>query len=87
MGVSVAKDGVLSQTDVFLASHADSSTTTRTHSKSTSSTSQALHWGDRPVLILVGLRLGIDGVNPIYYETIKVSIASLGKLFHSRSSS
>ncbi|KAF7760326.1 hypothetical protein Agabi119p4_11002 [Agaricus bisporus var. burnettii] len=71
VGVSVAKDGVLSQTDVFLASHADSSTTTRTHSKSTSSTSQALHWGDRPVLILVGLRLGIDGVNPIYYETIK----------------
>lgn len=25
-----------------------------------------------PVLILVGLRLGIDGVNPIYHESIKV---------------
>ena len=29
-------------------------------------------WGDRPVLLLIGVRLGIDGVNTIYYETIKV---------------
>ncbi|KAL1746117.1 peptidase family C54-domain-containing protein [Schizophyllum fasciatum] len=28
-------------------------------------------WGDRPVLILLGTRLGIDGVNPMYYDTIK----------------
>ncbi|TRM57351.1 hypothetical protein BD626DRAFT_574659 [Schizophyllum amplum] len=28
-------------------------------------------WGDRPVLVLLGLRLGLDAVNPIYYETIK----------------
>ncbi|KAJ7706569.1 hypothetical protein B0H14DRAFT_3903265 [Mycena olivaceomarginata] len=27
--------------------------------------------GDRPVLLLLGIRLGLDGVNPIYYETIK----------------
>jgi hypothetical protein len=25
------------------------------------------------VLILIGVRLGLDGVNPIYYDTIKVS--------------
>jgi hypothetical protein len=25
------------------------------------------------VLILIGLRLGLDGVNPIYYDSIKVS--------------
>lgn len=29
-------------------------------------------WGGRAVLVLVGVRLGIDGVNPIYYDTIKV---------------
>ncbi|KAF7325374.1 hypothetical protein MSAN_02514700 [Mycena sanguinolenta] len=28
-------------------------------------------WGDRPVLLLLGIRLGLDGVNPIYYETVK----------------
>ncbi|KAJ7865221.1 hypothetical protein B0H13DRAFT_1637209, partial [Mycena leptocephala] len=26
----------------------------------------------RPVLPLLGIRLGLDGVNPIYYETIKL---------------
>lgn len=31
-------------------------------------------WGSRPVLCLIGIRLGLDGVNPIYYETIKVRI-------------
>ena len=29
-------------------------------------------WGGRAVVVLIGIRLGIDGVNPIYYETIKV---------------
>ncbi|KAI4520320.1 hypothetical protein K525DRAFT_257674 [Schizophyllum commune Loenen D] len=28
-------------------------------------------WGDQPVLVLLGIRLGLDGVNPIYYDTIK----------------
>ena len=30
-------------------------------------------WGQRPVLVLVGVRLGINGVNPIYYDALKVS--------------
>lgn len=30
-------------------------------------------WGQRPVLVLVGVRLGIQGVNPIYYDALKVS--------------
>ena len=30
----------------------------------------------RPVLVLIGLRLGIDGVNPIYYDSVKVSSPS-----------
>ncbi|KAJ6566006.1 hypothetical protein B0H19DRAFT_1257302 [Mycena capillaripes] len=28
-------------------------------------------WGDRPVQLLLAIRLGLDCVNPIYYETIK----------------
>ena len=31
-------------------------------------------WGDRPVLHLLGIRLGIECVNPIYYDTIKVCL-------------
>ena len=38
-----------------------------------SSSEQGRRWGDKAVLILVGLRLGLDGVNPIYYDSIKVS--------------
>ncbi|KNZ71586.1 Cysteine protease ATG4 [Termitomyces sp. J132] len=49
LGVVVATDGVLFQSEVFRTS-----------------------WGDRPVLLLIGVRLGLDGVNPIYYETIKM---------------
>jgi hypothetical protein len=29
-------------------------------------------WGGRAVVVLIGIQLGIDGVNPIYYDTIKV---------------
>ena len=45
-------------------------------STTTTTTTTTTTWGDRPVLLLIGLRLGIDGVNPIYYETIKASPAS-----------
>lgn len=69
LGVAVATDGVLFQTDVFTASHvsATSVRSPRRHVKALSAS-----WGDRPVLLLIGARLGIDGVNPVYYETIKV---------------
>lgn len=29
-------------------------------------------WGNKAVLVLVGIRLGINGVNPVYYEAVKV---------------
>ncbi|KAH9947064.1 peptidase family C54-domain-containing protein [Amylocystis lapponica] len=60
LGVSVASDGVLYQSDVFAASR---SAMVPRYSRST--------WGDRAVLMLIGIRLGLDGVNPIYYDTIK----------------
>ncbi|KAF8896755.1 hypothetical protein CPB84DRAFT_1848116 [Gymnopilus junonius] len=63
LAVSVATDGTLYQTQVYAASHGDSSRSPRRQHKST--------WGDRPVLLLLGIRLGIEGVNPIYYESIK----------------
>lgn len=68
LGVSVAVDGTLYQTDVFLASH---SSTRRRYAPGKGPTT----WGDQPVLCLLGVRLGIEGVNPIYYDTIKVGSA------------
>ncbi|KAG6909903.1 hypothetical protein DXG01_014717 [Tephrocybe rancida] len=40
----------------------------RRHNKALSAS-----WGDRPVLLLIVVRLGLDGVNPIYYKTIKTT--------------
>ena len=68
--MSVAIDSTLYQTHVFAASHGDMdvrSPRRRQVGKSIAT------WGDRPVLLLLGIRLGIDGVNPIYYDTIKVN--------------
>ncbi|KAG6905650.1 hypothetical protein DXG01_001444 [Tephrocybe rancida] len=69
LGVAVATDGVLFQSEVFTSSHtvASSARSPRRHNKALSAS-----WGDRPVLLLIGVRLGLDGVNPIYYETIKM---------------
>lgn len=94
LGVSVATDGTLYQTDVFAASYSPSPIPTssqslsQTHLSSSASSSSSTRrgtsgkgssqqqhtgWGDRPVLLLLGIRLGLDGVNPIYYEAIKAS--------------
>ncbi|KAF8062502.1 peptidase family C54-domain-containing protein [Lyophyllum atratum] len=56
-------------TDVFTASHTGASSvhSPKRHTKALSSA-----WGDRSVLLLIGVRLGLEGVNPIYYETIKL---------------
>ncbi|KAF7294385.1 Cysteine protease [Mycena kentingensis (nom. inval.)] len=62
LGVSLATDGVLFQSAVFGASHSSTPDT---------DDDVPLGWGDRPVLLLLGLRLGIDNVHPIYYSTIE----------------
>lgn len=67
LGVSVASDSVIYQTDVFAASHGAIGSPKR-HAKSS--------WGSRGVLVLIGVRLGLEGVNPIYYDTIKVVISN-----------
>ncbi|KIY53156.1 hypothetical protein FISHEDRAFT_63526 [Fistulina hepatica ATCC 64428] len=60
IGVAVATDNVVFESEVFAASFSPPP-----------STRPEREWGDRPVLILLGIRLGIDRVNPIYYDTIK----------------
>jgi hypothetical protein len=60
LGVATAIDGTLYRTDVFAAA--------------TLPGEQPSTWS-RPVLILLNLRLGIEGVNPIYYESIKALFA------------
>ncbi|KAF7368158.1 hypothetical protein MVEN_00134800 [Mycena venus] len=87
LGVSVATDGTLYQTEVFAASHSpafapsssSAASVSSSHGHSSSSHGsgskkgkESKKWGDRPVLLLLGIRLGLDGVNPIYYETIKL---------------
>ena len=69
--MSVAIDSTLYQTNVFAASHGDMNVRSRRRHADNSSTT----WGDRPVLLLLGIRLGIEGVNPIYYDTIKVNLS------------
>ncbi|KAI6044613.1 cysteine protease required for autophagy [Pisolithus marmoratus] len=62
LGVAVAADGVVYQTDVYAASNVHMRSPRRLARSS---------WGDRAVLVLVGIRLGLKGVNPIYYGAIK----------------
>ena len=33
---------------------------------------QLSRWGERSVVVLIGIQSGIDGVKPIYYGTMKV---------------
>ncbi|KAJ3758700.1 cysteine protease [Lentinula raphanica] len=69
LGVAVAIDDLqmVTQMDVYAASHGASGSYPR-RGKSAVHTS----WGGRPVLVLYGIRLGLDGVNPKYYDTIKM---------------
>ncbi|KAH8091391.1 peptidase family C54-domain-containing protein [Cristinia sonorae] len=63
LGVYVSTDGgTIYESEVFEASHSSFGAPRRYARR---------NWGDRAVLILIGHRLGIDGVNPIYYDTLK----------------
>ncbi|CDZ96406.1 Cysteine protease required for autophagy-Apg4p/Aut2p [Phaffia rhodozyma] len=78
VSVTLAADSVIFQSEVLSASQPPSIPTSDELSAATSSLSiqkkrpkSADSWGGRPVLILVNVRLGLDGVNPIYHETVK----------------
>lgn len=92
LGVSVATDGVVYETDVLAASNAGpymyrhsrtatSSPSTRRRRSAQQQQQQSMMsiWGQRPVLVLVGIRLGIDCVNPVYYDAVKVCVAWIGR--------
>ncbi|KAJ7249823.1 hypothetical protein C8J57DRAFT_1355705, partial [Mycena rebaudengoi] len=93
LGVSVATDGTLYQTEVYAVSHTPLifaclvvarrtcqllfACVARLLSEhlllcelQTGGDDKAV--GRPPVLLLLGIRLGLDGVNPEYYETIKM---------------
>jgi cysteine protease ATG4 len=81
-GISVvsATDSMIYKSDVYSASSLssrgwfdDEEGKAGGSASKRSSSERGRVWGDKAVLVLVGLRLGLDGVNPIYYESIKVS--------------
>ncbi|KAJ7312443.1 hypothetical protein DFH08DRAFT_1044498 [Mycena albidolilacea] len=89
MGVYVATDAALYETEVFAASHSPgaplSSISSTGHGSVYSSSHGHGHgkerkhaklktrtWEDRLVLLLLGIRLRPDGVNPVCYKTIKM---------------
>ncbi|KAJ7728224.1 hypothetical protein B0H16DRAFT_1777888 [Mycena metata] len=78
LGVSVATDGTFYQTDVFVAP-ARPTDTAPVHTRVWRPAEgegrweeETKRWGDRPVLLLLGIQLKIKSVNPVYYETIKL---------------
>lgn len=69
LGVYVAADGgTIYESEVSEASHSTFGAPKRYARR---------NWGDRAVLVLIGHRLGIDGVNPVYYDTLKVCILAV----------
>ncbi|EJT99143.1 hypothetical protein DACRYDRAFT_70366 [Dacryopinax primogenitus] len=78
LGVVVPPDQIIHETAVFTASHtptlpssASSLSNTRDREARERANRMKEEWGDRAVLILIGLRLGIEGVTPIYYDSVK----------------
>ena len=72
IAVSVAADSVIYQSEVYLASNLGSVQLQNGAPKAHPNSSKKSKWGNKTVLVLIGIRLGIDSVNPIYYETVKV---------------
>jgi len=77
----VAVDGTLYETDVYVASntrpHREVSAVASLSSGLSSGLSRRVKtsrrkWGGQAVLVLVGVRLGIDSVNPVYHDSVKV---------------
>ena len=74
LSISVTVDGQIFQTDVYSTSYPPTQS---------SRPPQSIEMGARAVVVLLGIRLGIDGVNPIYYETIRVCDSPhLSRAFH-----
>lgn len=76
LAVATATDGMVYKSDVYAASKILNDG----WDEGSSGTSERKgRWGHKAVLILVGLRLGLDGVNPIYHDSIKVSLCAFAQ--------
>lgn len=78
LSAAVAVDGTLYETDVYTASNVLPSREISTAASLSSGVSRRAkiarkRWGGQAVLVLVGVRLGIDSVNPVYHESVKVN--------------
>lgn len=74
LSVATAVDGTIYRSDVYAASNTSSEHwISGEPERPRSSSVPPGTWGDQAVLILIGIRLGVDGVNPLYYDSIKVS--------------
>lgn len=74
VAVSVAADSVIVRSDVFAASQpaaAPADSGAASLGRKSAAAAAAAKWGSRPVLVLVGIRLGLDGVNPIYHDSVR----------------
>jgi len=73
------------ESDVCAASNliSDGWAEDREHSGKARRTTATRHaaWGSKAVLILIGIRLGLDGVNPIYHESVKVRNGKFSRPF------
>ncbi|WVF66166.1 hypothetical protein IAT40_000906 [Kwoniella sp. CBS 6097] len=76
LAVATATDSIIYRSDVYIASNLPSEgwdgwPSVPKPRRSSASTTQSTAWGEKAVLVLIGIRLGLDGVNPIYYDSIK----------------
>ncbi|BEJ01420.1 hypothetical protein CcaverHIS631_0601020 [Cutaneotrichosporon cavernicola] len=73
-GLSVvsAQDGIIYKSDVYAASNATTDGWEPVSPRKARPTSvHRSSWGNQAVLILVATRLGLDNVNPVYYDSVK----------------
>lgn len=66
LSVSLSSNNEVFATDIYAASNQN------VEPADTLKTSRRSKWGGRPVLLLICIRLGIDGVNPVYHDGLKV---------------
>ncbi|MCO5585190.1 hypothetical protein L7F22_039122 [Adiantum nelumboides] len=67
LGVSVASDGVIYLDQVKLQA-------CKSHINGQKRAS-VLHKWERPILVLIGVRLGLEGVHPMYHDSIKATFS------------
>lgn len=72
LGVTLSSDGVIYLDQVRSQAQMPSSSGLRSGSNNSSGSGNS--W-TRPVLVLIGVRLGLEGVHPMYYDSIKATFS------------